>query len=189
MTKKAVIFLDIDGVLLPFPPKPTTTTTEESLFPKSNLAALRRLWEVTNPSDTQWILSSTWRVREEYIHDIVHALQEFGMENFVFDGITDPTLHSERQWEIFDWLERKSKRQQQQPQHPQQYQHIWLALDDEDLIHGETNAKHKDLFDGHVVQTQSNVGLTMSDVDLAISLWKEQKDQQLLQQQGTGKRN
>jgi hypothetical protein len=182
-----VIFLDIDGVLLPFPKNTNSKDDDDnphSLFPKKTLQALQRLHEATtttppnntdthknananaNDNNPQWILSSTWRVREDYIQDIEGALHEFGMD-ITFADITDPTLHSERQWEIHEWL------QQQQSQEGN-HRIVWLALDDEELIEGDTNAKHRIVFEGHVVKTESSVGLTMQDVDLALELWKKQ---------------
>ena len=129
-----------------------------------------------NGVGTQWILSSTWRVREDYIRDIEGALHEFGMDNFTFADITDPTLHSERQWEIHEWLPQKQQ-QQSQSQEDGDQRIVWLALDDEELIEGDTNAKYRTIFEGHVVKTESSVGLTVQDVDLALELWKKQQQQ------------
>jgi hypothetical protein len=131
-----------------------------------------RLWKAT--SGAQWVLSSTWRVREDYIRDILEALQEFGIGAFHFEDITDPTLHSERQWEIYDWLQKNHHHHHQGNNNSNKKKICWLALDDEELVEGETNANYKSLFQGHVIKTESNVGLTMEDVDTAISLWNSQ---------------
>ena len=156
--QQVVIFLDIDGVLLPFP-----AAQQPSLFPKSTMHALQRLLVATNfPHECQIVLSSTWRVREDYIRDILDALQDFGIPIHGFYSITDPHLHSERQWEIYDWLQTNTSIE------------AWLALDDEDLLDGEVNEKHRDVFQGHVIQTKSSEGLTMKDVDEAIRLWNVQ---------------
>ena len=162
-----VIFLYMYGVLLPFP-KTKENHPDPGLFPKSTLQALKKLWKYTKGA--KWVLSSTWRVRNEFIQDILNAVHEFGLQDFVFDDITDPALHSERQWEIQDWLTKNYLN------YPNDHKKklCWLALDDEELIEGETNEKFKKLFDGHVIKTKSDVGLTMTDVDLALSLWNKQ---------------
>jgi hypothetical protein len=162
-----VIFLDIDGVLLPFPKTQQEDDDASSLqlFPKSCLQALQRLLQATPGS--QLVLSSTWRVRNDYIHDILKALQDFGIPIQDFHSITDPNLHSERQWEIYDWLQK----QQQQTVSPDM---IWLALDDEELLDGDVNEKHRNVFSGHVIKTESRLGLTMNDVESAIVLWEAQ---------------
>lgn len=171
---RRVIFLDIDGVLLPFPLE--EPLKEGALFPPSTLSPLKRLWEHVqanfesnsknnsrgiNPG-VEWVLSSTWRVQRSYILDIEEALKAFGIP-IQFSDITDPALHSERQWEILDWI-RKQKITSM----------VWLALDDEDLVGGETNAKHKHLFEGRAVRTNSATGLSHADVDAAIQSWDQQ---------------
>ena len=45
------------------------------------MKALKALWEAT--PGAQWILSSTWRVRQDYIQDIVEALREFGLMQYI----------------------------------------------------------------------------------------------------------
>ena len=77
-------------------------------------------------------------------------------------------MHSERQWEIHDWLSN-------QKQNNNKYEKIvWLALDDEHLIDGEVNENYRDIFQGHVIRTESHIGLTMNDVRDAVKLWKLQ---------------
>ena len=168
---RKVIFIDMDGVLLPFPN--SLALPAGQLSPSTTLKALARLWKhVGNDNnDVEWILSSTWRVQKRYIRDIEEALDAFGIP-LTFSGITDPNLHSERQWEIEQWWS-------QQPNngggkhHPSQ-SCVWLALDDEDLLEEEKNEKYRSLFQGHVVQPKSDVGLSENDVDLAIMLWDRQ---------------
>lgn len=186
---RKVIFLDMDGVLLPFPPPPSlsqsdSTQQKNPLFPSSTLEPLKRLWELTSSvthdnnsagiqyaaAEVEWVLSSTWRVQKRYIQDIEEALQAFGIP-IVFSDITDPTLHSERQWEIYDWLERNELVASSTSRRSYL---VWLALDDEDLLHGDANIKHQQFFEGHVVQTTSNIGLTMQDVDRGMQLWETQ---------------
>lgn len=163
---RKVIFLDIDGVLLPFP-NPCTNQEKNQLFPTQTLEALQIIWEHTNRTTSsggaEWILSSTWRVQPEYIQQIEQALQDFGIP-LVFAGITDPTLHSERQWEIYEWF----------VVHQETKSIVWLALDDEELLEGETNEKHRKFFEGHTVLTKSHCGLTRDDANRAIQLWDSQ---------------
>lgn len=178
---RKVIFIDMDGVLLPFPN--STPLPPGKLFPTSTLKPLARLWKhvensnkknQTNNNAVEWVLSSTWRVQERYIRDIEEALQEFGIP-LTFSDITDPNNHTERQWEIQEWW----NQQQHQLNHDNRSRHlsqscVWLALDDEELLEGEKNEKYQSLFQGHVVKPASHVGLSEQDVDLAIRLWDSQ---------------
>jgi histidinol phosphatase-like enzyme len=164
-----IIFLDIDGVLLPFPnnDNKSGSSDDDGLFPPSTLRALHHLMRET--TDAKLVLSSTWRVRKDYIHDILRCLRDYGMDIEAFYDITDPTMHSERQWEIQAWL--SNKQEQLGADEPAI---VWLAIDDEDLEVGDSNAKYRDLFHGHVVKTESSVGLTMEDVEEALKLWTAQ---------------
>ena len=76
--------------------------------------------------------------------------------------MTDPAVHSERQWEIDAWLQA----------HP----HVrrWVALDDEELLEGAPNAARRAAFVGHAVKTLSHVGLTEGSAEMAISLLAQQ---------------
>ena len=153
-----VIFLDIDGVLLPFP----KTDEYDTLFPQRTVEALDYLLKETG---AELVLSSTWRVRTPFIAQIIDCLKGFGMTIDWFHDITDPTMHSERQWEIAKWLE--DHRQEQGDI-------VWLALDDEELLEGEANEKFRAAFQGHVIKTASHVGLTMEDAKRGVELWKQQ---------------
>jgi len=82
-----------------------------------------------------------------------------------FYDITDPTLHTERQYEIQDWLDRRRH---------QESVKAWVALDDEELIEGAANAKYRDNFEGHVVYCDSRVGLTAQLAEKAIQLIRSQ---------------
>ncbi|KAL7579638.1 hypothetical protein ACA910_008000 [Epithemia clementina (nom. ined.)] len=50
----------------------------------------------------------------------------------------------------------------------------WIALDDEELVDGKANQRHQSVFQGHVVKTNSYVGLTMDDAQRAIELLQSQ---------------
>ena len=156
-----VIFLDIDGVLLPFP---TSDESENILFPESTLSSLQHL--LREAQGAKLVLSSTWRVREDFIQDIVNAIRDYGIEFEGFFDITDPKVHSERQWEIENWLSNQRKHDYKKI--------VWLALDDEELLEGDVNKKFRERFTGHVVKTKSHEGLTMNDVTNAIRLWNIQ---------------
>lgn len=157
-----VIFLDIDGVLLPFP-KDENSGSE--LFPASTLTCLQSL--LKELPEAKLVLSSTWRVRKDFIQDIVDCIKGFGIDFEGFFDITDPGMHSERQWEIEQWVSN--------PLNRKNYEKIvWLALDDEELLEGDENQKFRKTFEGHVVKTQSHKGLTMDDVNDALKLWKIQ---------------
>mmetsp|Transcript_4454 Transcript_4454/g.10795 ORF Transcript_4454/g.10795 Transcript_4454/m.10795 type:complete len:169 (-) Transcript_4454:562-1068(-) len=158
-----VIFLDIDGVLLPFP---NDGNSESGLFPASTLEPLKFLLQET---DAKLVLSSTWRVRKDFIQDIVDAIRGFGIEFEGFHDITDPNMHSERQWEIQDWISKQRARKEHKGGRM-----VWLALDDEELLEGDENARFRDSFVGHVVKTASHKGLTMDDVRDALKLWESQ---------------
>jgi len=94
----------------------------------------------------------------------VNCLQSFGIEFEGFFDVTDPNMHSERQWEIQQWLSKQNGYEKV----------VWLALDDEELLDGAANEKYRRIFQGHVIKTESHKGLTMNDVKDAIKLWKLQ---------------
>ena len=50
----------------------------------------------------------------------------------------------------------------------------WVALDDEELLEGQPNAARAADFAGHAVRTESRVGLTDADAEIAISLLARQ---------------
>jgi hypothetical protein len=168
-----VIFLDMDGVLLPFgddDAKQSPTTNQ--LFPDETLAALSLI--LTELPTTVLVLSSTWRVRPEFCSEIIESFQLYGKQHGggplatmeTFYDITNVDTHSERQWEIHDWLTTT-----------QTQVRAWVALDDEELILGKSNERYRTEFEGHVVKTRSNTGLTEADARHAIALLKYQVNQ------------
>ena len=161
-----VLFLDMDGVLLPFGGGEHEGSPDR-LFPDQTLAALTQIL-VEIPS-LVLVLSSTWRVQEKYCKAILDSFHAYGeqyggplamMEDFY--DITDIHNHSERQWEIHAWLSTQTNVQ------------AWVALDDEELIEGDCNKSYRDQFAGHVIKTNSAIGLTDQDARQAIALMKEQ---------------
>lgn len=159
--EQIVVFLDIDGVLRPF----NFSDEGPGLFPTECLEALAHILGEFPKADL--VLSSTWRVQQSFIDMITEAFQAFGgsLREVKFFDITNPALHSERQLEIYDWLDSH----QRQPS-------AWIALDDEELLEGAANAKHRSEFLNHVVQTDSHQGMTMAHAQRAVQLIRSQLD-------------
>ena len=163
------VFLDIDGVMLPFGCEPGDESAP-GRFPYRCLQALDRILSET---DAELVLSSTWRcaggasaileqfstfsAREEGTgrQSALEGVAARGM----FEHMTDPAMHSHRQWEIAHWIETAEARGVQIEG--------WCALDDEELVSldpeeggGDFNARYKELFMGRHVKTISSIGLT-----------------------------
>ena len=170
-----VIFLDIDGVLLPFPDSVTLIIGQGRLFPDDPLAALSKILQAFPPGTVELVLSSTWRVnessRQEILEDFLASghgplvAQTIRMEND-FAYITDPTMHTERQHEIYRWLQTSRSHDLNIA--------AWIALDDEELLEGPANAEHRKHFEGHVIHCDSRCGLTTEQADQAIALLRQQ---------------
>ena len=163
-----VIFLDMDGVLLPFGDKvQVVRSPTDKLFPDHTLAALTLI--LTEQPDVAIVLTSTWRVREDFRSEIIDNFQAYGKQHGgplatieKFHDYTDIYDHSERQWEIQAWLATQTNVR------------AWVALDDEELLQGKCNEKYRQDFMGHVIKTNSEVGLTTADAQQAISLLRQQ---------------
>jgi hypothetical protein len=186
MNQRIIVFLDIDGVLLPFPHHPSLPIAEGRIFPNETLSALSLILEAF-PSTTMKsasfinqnessgigidiVLSSTWRVQKSIHHEIISEFHSYGCGplgtlNDFYD-ITDPAFHGVRQHEIYRWLQT----------HPSEMIAAWIALDDEDLLHGAENAEFKTHFEGHVIHCDSAVGLTRDQAMEGISLLQKQLD-------------
>ena len=199
--QQIIVFLDIDGVLLPFPANPKLNILNERIFPNETLASLSLILEafpnitfaenhgnatITGSrhkndkgagTEVDIVLSSTWRVQKSMRNDIISDFHSYGgfgpLSTFPDDfyDITDPNLHSERQHEIYEWLQRY---------HAERNEMVgklaWVALDDEELLHGPTNARLKSIFDGHVIHCDSKRGLTHEQAMEAIQLLRRQLD-------------
>lgn len=162
----AVVFLDIDGVLLPFGPGVSAAPADPARqFPSSCLGALSRLLQA---SGARLVLSSTWRAvpaaREQILANFARYAAEEPTRGAAlgavarFDEMTDPAYHAERQWEIHAWLQARPGVRR------------WVALDDEELLLGASNAERRGAFERHVVKTESHVGLTDELAEAAIAL-------------------
>ena len=174
-----VIFLDIDGVLLPFgdeaPQLPPGT-----LFNERSLASLSQLLAAPLPGGAraQLVLSSTWRARQAFIDDILAEFRRYAAshpdspllhlaEAGRFYDTTSICQFSTRQHEIATWLDRRQASKEPAPD-------AWVCLDDEELLLGEACSTRRHEFAGHVVKTQSHVGLTPELAQEAVALLRLQ---------------
>ena len=166
----SVLFLDIDGVLLPFggsaKPRPAQTSPGgASKFHPEAMAALERI--ITQTSATI-VLSSTWRCGggDVEVLDEFHAWRDGksvlgAIERFEYT--TSLTEHTHRAWEIASWL--------LSPAAPPV--RAWVALDDEPLLDDGISphlARFAALFANRVVQTESSIGLAREGADAAIAI-------------------
>ena len=188
------IFLDIDGVILPF--GHGEETENENLFPNETMRNFSTILEGCrqNPMlELRTILSSTWRVEERYRKSIEDEFRRFSetaavmgktnatsagssqqehpLSHFQFWDFTDIRIHSTRQFEIYEYLRSETERQLAEGK---RRSFLWIALDDEELIRGPMNDKYARLFAGHVVQTESHLGITREDAEKAIELVRNQ---------------
>jgi HAD domain in Swiss Army Knife RNA repair proteins len=99
----SIVFLDMDGVLLPF---------QQETISNSCINALAYILQ--HVPSARLVLSSTWRVREQYIQIVLDALHQYGnnLKGIDFYDITNPNLHTERQHEVYEWLQRHQHRRQ-----------------------------------------------------------------------------
>ena len=154
---KKYLFLDIDGVLLPFGNSKSSSTQ----FPKSTLHAFNHI--LSSVSKVEIVLSSTWRcgggqtpILKQFLASNLSPLSSFMTE---FQYTTDLNQHDHRQWEINNWLKQNVKPND-----------TWVVLDDEECIEGEFNAEHRSKFLHHVIKTDSSLGLQWHEAKLAISI-------------------
>jgi HAD domain in Swiss Army Knife RNA repair proteins len=194
--RRIVLFLDIDGVLLPFPDP--GVVPRGRLFPNGTLDALSYIVErfqccdgnVNNNNDSGStadvgiVLSSTWRVQRKARDEILEDFKAHGrgplsrMEDFY--GITDPKMHTERQHEIYAWLvgaaanTKTDRTAAASSSSPSTNIHAWVALDDEDLLEGPANARLRSRFENRAILCDSKVGLTLEQAKHAVHLIEQQ---------------
>lgn len=109
-----VIFLDIDGVLLPFGSAKKNQSHqngedwEDCLFPKSTMnaltALLHRVSEISIKHNNETIkgnpvivLSSTWRAQQEFIKDILNSFKAYVKHQVVEQQLQDSSV--QKIWE------------------------------------------------------------------------------------------
>ena len=193
-----IVFLDIDGVLLPFGDDvPSVSPSSAGAFSDEALAALSHLIVQT---DAKLVLSSTWRASVAAQAEIIREFARYAAihggplgEIHGFEHMTSTSTYDVRQREIWDWLQRHGStatspaRRLRHKQSPTSGAAVdvdqgdfdldleaWVALDDEPLLEGKEAARHRDAFMGHVVQTQSHLGLTMALAEKAATLLRSQ---------------
>ena len=172
---RPTVLLDIDGVLLPFDcdGHKAVAPDQGALFPDSCLEALSTLMEETG---ARLVLSSTWRASEAAMSAAIDDFARYAGEHGgplgavrSFASTTDTTRFSIRQHELWLWLEQQRASASDAGVGP------WVALDDEALIEGPEAAPHRDEFVGHVVQTESHIGLTRGQALEAVKLLQHQQ--------------
>jgi hypothetical protein len=150
-----IVFLDVDGVLLPFSGGSKAALPYEAVqFSRESLSALAEILSVPR---TEVVLSSTWRVSEAGIEAIYRNFRTHeALKNVSFKhwNRTDPNFHSTRAEEIQRWLERV-------PQAFGLSVESYVILDDESVA---------DIFPGKSILTRSPVGLLQGDVATAVDI-------------------
>ena len=168
---RPLIFLDIDGVLLPFGDGAEPAV---HLFPDRCLAALSLI--LVELPTAELVLSSTWRANPQYQSDIIHDFSRYAAASANssplarVDSFPQTTcLHTfgVRQHEIHKFLRRLP--------HPPP---AWIALDDEPLLEGRECAALRHVFEGHCVQCESSEGLTRELALVAVEKLRTQLQRQ-----------
>jgi len=124
------------------------------------------------------------------IRDILDSFQLYGnakggpLRNLhEFADVTDPNFHHERQYEIHRYLFSKGDDDDDDDDDNTSNcfgpkvdgrSVAWVALDDEELLEGDSNSAYRDLFEGRAVKINSRTGITDQDAILAIQLLKKQ---------------
>lgn len=166
MPAPPLVFLDIDGVLLPFG-EGAEQVESPRLFPDRCLAALSLILQEVPTAEL--VLSSTWRVNAQ--DEIIQEFERYAAEvdarsplGFIhaFARVTCLQTFGVRQHEIHKYLTSL----------PQL--HAWVALDDEPLLEGRECAALRPLFEDHCAQCESHKGLTHELATTAIALLRRQ---------------
>ena len=166
-----VLFLDIDGVLLPFGGSRNGDGENRERkgyhFSGQCMHALGVVLDAV--PETLVCLSSTWRCGGGQ-KAIVEEFQRFGgtlanVRSFTYT--TSLTQHDHRQWEIAMWLELNATSLPVT---------TWVALDDEELVEpvsgsiDDHNARFRERVRGHVVKCDSKKGFTHRQAMAAIAI-------------------
>ena len=160
----AYIFLDVDGVLLPFP---RDEDDEKIEFPNECLKALCKILD--DVKNAKIVLSSTWRCDPVAIKILLSEFRRYGEKDEgkvlrkidSIDLITNPAMHTVRQHEIVEFVKRNLDEND-----------AWIALDDDESVGSDMKFKHitKDRY----VETESDKGLTMENAVTAVRLLRSQ---------------
>jgi hypothetical protein len=161
-----VVFLDIDGVLLPMS-QAQRSSPDPFAFPQVCLDALERL---LSSSGATLVLSSTWRnwpYQQRNIADqfaarggpVLQAVAS-GCVDGQFPLTTEIGVQKPRQHEIAEFLSTTESVGADGE---------WVALDDEELVLGGINASRAALFQPRAVKVDERVGLTLELADRAVA--------------------
>lgn len=208
---KAFVFLDIDGVILPFGSTEkgkivkffscpivgancllaggsecVSNEADSEGFPDSCLSALSKIISITGMnaifhvpkpypliatpigiSGAEIVLSSTWRVSESAMEQIITAFKTFSVKYGgplgsiqSFKYMTNPNLHNVRQWEVMDWLAQAKAQGINVAS--------WVALDDDDSL--VKDPRFLNITSSRTVLCESSIGLTDENADSAIAI-------------------
>lgn len=150
-----IIFLDVDGVLLPF-------NSTDFTFSKISLQVLNDIVKYTG---AEIVLSSTWRMDESAIDTIYDNFKDYPMLStvkFKQWNRTCPTLHIGRAIEIKDFIENKAPKLGLQIKK-------YLVIDDEPVV--IPNKKPFDrYFVNKCIQTDSHIGLREEHLKQALDI-------------------
>jgi hypothetical protein len=149
------VFLDVDGVLHPFPANETQT------FHESCMHALKKLVSETK---SEIVLSSSWRNFEGTRNTLQQALNRYGM-SFVGwiapdDAVSATSSSIKKLSKILAFVGIHSPAE-------------WIVLDDEDLVtlSGEDpSLMMTQLFSSRFLRTDPQTGMTDADAEAAIKL-------------------
>ncbi|KAG8469903.1 hypothetical protein KFE25_006358 [Diacronema lutheri] len=151
------IFLDVDGVLLPF----GEGVGDSHQFPRRCLDALAHIITACAP---EVVLSSTWRCDPHAMAMMREQFRAYGepLASLTLDVCTDLAMHSERQWEIAAWLQAASARGLDVRR--------FVVLDDMECVDGKANRRFRDMFWGRCILVPSALGLRPMDAEKAIAI-------------------
>ncbi len=141
-----VLFLDIDGVLIPF---------RANKFDPKCLENLKLIHTAVN---FEIVLSSTWRMFPGSTDAVNRKLEEYGLPR-IFDK-TPIFKNSSRGQEICSWLDERSD-----------VVEGWVAVDDIELDHRSSPVYSRMV--GHCVLTDPLVGLNKQLADKTIEILKK----------------
>lgn len=165
------IFLDVDGVLLPFGGK-----AEHHEIPRQCLDALAHVLKTLMSNGSvppRLVVTSTWRCVPEQIGILREAFQLYGQplaDVATLDDMTNIDLHIGRLEEISEWLDAHTHVQ------------LFVVLDDDASIPADRPGSHVDIqalrqrFENRVVRPISHIGLTLDDAEQAIFMIRRQQE-------------
>jgi len=149
-----VIFLDLDGVLVPAGQTP-------GIFDGYLARNLKKIVEATG---AEIVLSSDWRRHRTSVAKARRNLQAYGLDFIDCTPSLSPRV-AQRPTEILLWKQDFCSSGQRQID-------AWIAIDDRNLAEEQDGQE----LQGHVVRTRPKVGLDRSAADKCIQLLLAQED-------------